>query len=218
MITALAKMFTLRPRFNRFIQGQRLYQKNDITMSFICKTKFEDDSNESLVLIKAEPNDNLITITNKIVNEIKNKRSGEIIESDNSVSNLAKIPYVLRVIVFKILRLLDYFGVNLSKLTSSDPSYSSCLVSNLGSINLPVMYHHLNNYGTNSCVITLGKVHKEEIIIEDNKKAIRDILEIGATVDERIADGFYFSKSVEILNKLVKDPELLLKDLSEKID
>ena len=80
------------------------------------------------------------------------------------------------------------------------------------------MYHHLNNYGTNSCVVTLGKVHKEELISKDNKKNICDIMEIGATVDERIADGFCFSKSVEILNKVVANPELLLKSMIEKVN
>lgn len=217
MICALAKMFTLRPKFNRFIQGQKIYQKNDITMSFVCKTKFDDDAPESLITIKVEPMDDLNSISQRIGIEIMKKRNGEVSESDYSAARLSKMPYIFRVLLFKILHILDYYGVNLSKLTSTDPSYSSCLVSNLGSIDLPVMYHHLNNYGTNSCVVTLGKIHKEEIIEKDGTRRICDIMEIGATVDERIADGFYFSNSVKILNEVVRNPKLLLKPLSEKV-
>lgn len=217
LITALAKMFVLRPKFNRFVQGQKLYERNEITFSFVCKTEFNDDAPEALITLKIDPNDNVDAISQKIFAEITKKRSGEITGSDYSVNALAKIPHFLRVIIFKILRLLDYCGVNLSKLTSSDPNYSSCLVSNLGSINLPVMYHHLNNYGTNSCVVTIGKLHKEEIIDKDGNKRICDIVEIGATVDERIADGFYFSKSVEILRNAAKNPEVLFEPLDSKI-
>ncbi|MDO5446026.1 MAG: 2-oxo acid dehydrogenase subunit E2 [Eubacteriales bacterium] len=217
IITALAKMFTLRPRFNRFIQGQRLYERKEITLSFICKTKFEDDSPESLIVVKALPEDTAATLGERMASEIRKKRAGEVSGSDNSVNRLAKIPFVLRALLFLILRLLDYFGADLSKLTSTDPNYSSVLVSNLGSIELPVMYHHLNNYGTTSCVVTLGKVHKEEIVMENGEKAMRDIVEIGATVDERIADGFYFAKSVKLLRKVISRPELLFRPLSEEV-
>lgn len=218
MITALAKMFTLRPRFNRFIQGQRLYERNDITLSFVCKTSFEDDSPESLIVIKALPEDTAVTIGRRMASEIKKKREGEVSGSDTSVNRLAKIPFLFRVALFRLLRLLDYAGADLSKLTATDPNYCSCLVSNLGSIDLPVMYHHLNNYGTTSCVVTLGMVHREEIIGESGEKSVRDILEVGATVDERIADGFYFSGSVKILNAVIARPELLFRPLAEKID
>lgn len=215
MITALAKMVTLRPKFNRFVQGQKLYQRNDITLSFVCKTKFEDDSPEALVVIKALPDDTAATISEKIASEIRKKREGEISGSDSAVNRLAKVPFALRVLLFRILRIVDYFGADLSKLTATDPNYCSVLVSNLGSIGLPAMYHHLNDYGTTSCVVTLGKLCKEEVPLPDGSKQLRDILEIGATVDERIADGFYFAKSVKLLNEFIARPELLWKPLSE---
>lgn len=218
MITALAKMIALRPRFNRFIQGQRLYQRKEITLSFVCKTKFEDDSPESLIVLKAFPEDTAATIGERMLSEIRKKREGEVSGSDSSVNFLAKVPFVFRGILFRALRLLDYCGANLSGLTSTDPNYCSVLVSNLGSIGLPVMYHHLNNYGTTSCVVTLGKARKEEVVMENGQKEIRDLLEIGATVDERIADGFYFAKSVRLLNHVVSHPELLFRPLCEEVE
>lgn len=218
VITALAKMVTLRPRFNRFVQGERLYQRNDITLSFVCKTKFEDDSPESLVVIKAFPEDTAATIGKRIWEEIKKKREGEVSGSDDSVNRLAKIPFGLRVLAFRLLRFVDRKGADLSKLTSTDPNYCSILVSNLGSIGLPAMYHHLNNYGTNSCVVTLGTLTKEEVIMPDGRKEVRDILPLGATVDERIADGFYFAKSVKLLKTVLAQPELLFRPLSEDVE
>ena len=38
---------------------------------------------------------------------------------------------------------------------------------------------------------------------------MREALRIGLTVDERIADGIYFAKSVMLVKKLLENPELL---------
>lgn len=109
-------------------------------------------------------------------------------------------------------------AVKTAALLRTDPNYCSVLISNLGSIGLPAMYHHLNDYGTTSFVVTLGKLHKEEVIAENGERELRDMLELGATVDERIADGFYFAKSVRLLNYVISWPELLWRPLSEEIE
>lgn len=217
MLTALAKMVTLRPGFNRFVQGQKLYQRKEITLSFVCKTKFEDDSPESLVTVKILPDDTAETIGERMLSEIRKKRGGEVSGSDSAVNRLAKVPFVLRVLLFRVLRLLDYCGADLSRLTSTDPNYCSVLVSNLGSIGLPAMYHHLNNYGTTSCVVTIGKLFREEVLTESGEKELRDMVELGATVDERIADGFYFGKSVKLLKYVISHPELLERPMAEEV-
>jgi hypothetical protein len=110
---------------------------------------------------------------------------------------------------------MDFWGKNPKFLTDGDPNYSSILVSNLGSIKCPAVYHHLNNYGTNSIMVTIGTLHKEEILMEDGHKEIRDVIHLGATLDERIADGFYFARSLKLIRHIFAHPELLEKPLGE---
>ena len=88
-------------------------------------------------------------------------------------------------------------------------------MSNLGSIKCPSVYHHLNNYGTNSFMCTIGTLHKEEVLMDDGHKEIRDIVEVGVTIDERIGDGFYFARSLKLLKYIFAHPELLEKPLAE---
>ena len=38
---------------------------------------------------------------------------------------------------------------------------------------------------------------------------MKDSVELGLTVDERIADGYYYAKSIRLLKKLLDNPELL---------
>ncbi|MCR4712017.1 MAG: hypothetical protein K5707_06905, partial [Clostridia bacterium] len=76
-------------------------------------------------------------------------------------------------------------------------------------IKCPAVYHHLNNYGTNSIMITIGTLHKEEVLMPDGHKEVRDVVDVGATLDERIADGFYFARSLKLIRYIFEHPEIL---------
>ena len=58
----------------------------------------------------------------------------------------------------------------------------------------------------------------ELVFDEDGNPSVRDMMSIGVTLDERIADGFYFARSLKLIKHLFKNPELLDKTLGEEID
>ena len=49
----------------------------------------------------------------------------------------------------------------------------------------------------------------------DGHKEIRDVIDFGATLDERIADGFYFARSFKLVQHIFSHPELLDRPLCE---
>ena len=116
------------------------------------------------------------------------------------------------------LNFLDRHGWVPESITKVDPNYCTVLLSNLGSIKCNAVYHHLNNFGNNSIVITIGEMHKAYKMNESGEMEARDVVNIGATLDERIADGFYFARSLKLVKHLFKNPELLDKKLSEVIE
>ena len=121
-------------------------------------------------------------------------------------------------IFMAIMRFLDNTGLMPKAFSSVDTNYVTVLLSNLGSIKCDAVYHHLNNFGTNGIVITIGEMHKEVMLDENNNPIIRDVVNIGATLDERIADGFYFARSLKLIKHLFKNPHLLDKTLGEEIE
>lgn len=214
MVAALAHMVKNRPKTNRFVQGRKMYARNKIRIGFICKVKKEDNAIDSLITYEAEDADNIVSVAEKVNREIsaarncsQNKAGGN--SSDALVEKLSHCPNFILRLIFGVLKTLDYTGADISFITKADINYCSVLVSNLGSVGMSSVYHHLNNYGTTSMVVTLGIIHKEEVIQPDGSKAIRDILDIGTTVDERVADGFYFAKSVHYLKEILAHPEIL---------
>lgn len=216
-ITGLARMVRERPLMNRFIQGRRFYERNEISLSFVCKRRFTDHADEALMVLVPKDTDTLDDISKKIVGDVIETRKSE--HSTGGVDSLldafAKIPRPILMLLIRIIRWLDFWGINPDFLTEGDPNYTTILCSNLGSIKCPSVYHHLSNYGTNSIMITIGTLHKEEVLMPDGSKEIRDIIDIGATLDERIADGFYFARSLKLIKHIFANPELLEKPIGE---
>ncbi len=216
-ITGMARMVKERPLMNRFIQGRRLYERNEISISFVAKRRFADGAEESLMVLKPKDDDTLDSISRKIYGDVQETRKSEHATGgiDQTLDTLAKLPRFLLIPIFKVIRLLDFWGLTPASMMEGDTHFTTILTSNLGSIKCPSVYHHLNNYGTNSIVITIGTLQKEEVLTAEGKKEIRDMIDIGATLDERIADGFYFVRSLKLIKHILAHPELLEKPIGE---
>ena len=116
---------------------------------------------------------------------------------------------MLKFIVVPLFKWLDRHDL-LPRSLADDLLYnSSVILSNLGSIKCGAIHHNLTNFGTNSAILTIGDIHKEQVVMPDGKVAIRDIVEFGINLDERIGDGVYFSKSVNLLDYILTHPETL---------
>ena len=121
-------------------------------------------------------------------------------------------------IFMAFMRFADNHGLMPKSFSRVDTNYAPVLLSNLGSIKCDAVYHHLNNFGTNGIVITIGEIHKELVLDSENQQTVRDIVNIGVTLDERIADGFYFARSLKLVKHLFRNPVLLDKTLGEEIE
>lgn len=217
LVLAVARMVRERPKMNRFVAGRRTYERDEITLSFVVKRRFADNGAESLMVYKAKDDDVIDTLSRKIVGDVKETRKSETSTGgiDATVESFAKIPRLLLMFVVRVIRWMDFWGVVPKALTEGDTNYTSVLLTNLGSIKCDAIYHHLNNYGTNSIVVSVGTIHKEELVMPDGHKEIRDVVNIGATVDERIGDGFYFARSLKLVKYIFAHPELLDRPLGE---
>ena len=211
ILTAACRMVMERPMLNRFIQGYRMYERYEISLAFVAKRRFADGSDEALMFLVPREDDDLDKISRRIVGDVGEMRKSEHSTGgvDAILDALAKLPRLLLMIIVRVVRWLDFWGVNPKALTDGDPNYATVFCSNLGSIRCPAVYHHLNNYGTNSIMATIGTIHKEEVLMPDGSKEVRDLVDIGVTLDERIADGFYFARSLKLVKHVFAHPEML---------
>lgn len=222
ILAALAKTIVLRPRMNRFYVGPKLYDRKDIVFSFVVKKQFEDDSHEALALVKIDPEsdlsplDQIYTKVKKFVFSVR-KENKQDKTSDIMDTLVTKLPSPILRFVFKVLHWLDFHGHYPSFLMTEDPYFSSVFVSNLGSIKMKANYHHLANWGTNSFFVIVGEKHKKAFPTEDGGVEWREVIDLGLTIDERIADGVYFAKSLKIFRELIANPKLLELSIKENL-
>jgi len=221
VLAALAKTIYLRPAMNRFLQGHRLYQRNDISFSFVVKRAFTDHAEEALVIMKMREDSDLSPIEQihtKVKKEVQgirreNKEGGTM----KVIGILNRIPRFLLRFVARILFWLEYHGWLPKALEKIDPYHSTCFVSNLGSIKMSASYHHLIDWGTNSFFVIIGEKHWKPVFNCDGSYEMREVLPLGFTIDERIADGFYFANSVKILRYIMAHPDILDEPFTQKI-
>lgn len=216
--TAISKVIYNRPYLNRFIVNGHFYDRNDVSVSYVAKTSFDDDSKELMQVLKIDDKDNIFSISDKISKRVKKTRNSSSSGTDDFVSLIGKMPKPIRAFVVWIFKFLDRHDLVPSSMTSEIIYYSSVVMSNIGSIgSKEAIYHNITDFGTNSILITMGKIYKKEIINDDGKKEIRDFCNFGITLDERIADGFYMIKSIQLLEYIIANPKLMEDDCNAKV-
>lgn len=218
LLTCMLKMLYLRPKMNYFIQNSNLYERYNKTASFVVKKQFADDGGEGLAFIIGEENDNIDSIHKKIENMVTSQRKGGSDKSTDFMNLFASMPRFLGKFIVHIIMFLDKKGICPSSLVESDPYYTSIVITNLGSIKLHSGYHHLTNWGTNSLFVAMGEIKDRPFIDENGNAIMKKSIDLGLTIDERIADGFYYSKSVKLLKYLLENPNELEKTLNTEVD
>ena len=210
-VMAIGKTFYNRPRLNYFVANRHVFEHNDVVISFVAKVTFEDESEQMMIMIPIEPEDTLETVSLKIKEKVsrirskKDKKEG----ANNAIDTLGKLPNIIRVPLMGLFKWLDQKGKLPTSLVKDNLYYSSIIVSNLGSIKCGAIYHNINDFGTCSSLATMGEIKKEEIITSDGKRELRDLCEFGINFDERVADGYYFAKSIKMIQYIFDHPELL---------
>lgn len=207
---AVSKAFVLRPKMNRFVCNNKLYQKKEITVAFTVKKKFSDKSEEGLANFKFDPKDTMDSYHEKIMNVIHETKRDDVADTSTGAMDIvAKFPQWLINLIGKTVLWLGKHGWAPQSLIGSDPNHSSIMLANLGSIGLECGYHHLVNWGTNSCFVVIGKKYMKMEYREDGTPDLHEVVPVGITLDERIADGFYYSGTMALVKELLAHPDLL---------
>ena len=218
IVTAILKTVTLRPKMNRFIANCNTYERNEVSASFVIKKEFKDDGGEGLAFIHSRGEHTVDDIHNMIRGEMDRYRSGSSGSTEDAMEFFNHLPRFLGKFLVRLIMILDRHGKVPQSLISEDPYYSSVVLTNLGSIRLRSGYHHLTNWGTNSIFLSIGEKKKRPFYDRNGEMSIRESIDIGFTIDERLADGYYYSRTIRLFKRLMEHPELLEAPLSQAVE
>ena len=217
VVAALDKTITLRPKLNRFIVNSNFYQRNEVSAAFVVKKQFSDKGAEALAFLHSKEDFTVEDVHEYIRSQVQACRGEKADSSTENMDILNKLPRWLGKTAVKFIMWLDKHGWVPADMVATDPYYSSVVLSNLGSIKLKCGYHHLTNWGTCSVFCIIGEKKMSPFYDADGSVTMRETLDLGLTIDERLADGYYYSKSIRLLKYLLEHPEELEKPLKEEV-
>ncbi len=211
-LAAMLRTITLRPHLNRFIMNYSTWQRSELSLNFVVKEDYTDEAPERSAVLYFEPTMIFPEIAAIVNDTITRSRSGsEDNQTDSAIEFFLRFPiWILRLLV-SFIRFLDVKGVAPKALRDADGLHVTAFVANLGSINLAGSpHHHLYEWGTTSIFVTMGMLRRRRVTDANGERTIVDSMDIGVTVDERISEGFYFIKSMEMLQHYLNKPQLLM--------
>jgi len=209
ILYAALRAMAQRPRMNRFVSGCRFYQRNRISFNFVAKRELTDDGEEINVTMSFSPFLTLEAFCKKIDDYIFSLKEGASNSSEKINSFVANMPRFLIKFIFWGFRFLDYHNALPKKAIDSLPFFSSIFFTFVGSVGIDAPLHHNFEIGNGSIFCAIGKLRKENILKKDGTIETRDKIKITYTYDDRITDGIYCARSIDLMRNYSENPEKL---------
>lgn len=210
IIAALVRLLSMRPRLNRFVLQGRLFEHNGITVAFNVKKKLDDDAEETTVKVDFDGSETIFEVNDRLNAAIRHNVKVPVSNSTDTVTKVfSYVPNSMLHGIINICKYLDKINLMPKKLIEASPFHCSFYLTNLKSLKASYVYHHLYEFGTNSTFISMGKA--QTVLEPDKKEFARNarVMTLGITVDERICDGFYLTKSFRELEKIFENLSVL---------
>ena len=209
VFATVVRLIAERPKLNRFALNGRLYARNKITLAITIKKSLTDEGDETTVKVDFDGTENLFEVREKLQTAIAaNKDEDAENGTDKVAGTLAKIPTGILKAAVGFLKFLDKHGYLPKAIIEISPFHTSAVVTNVGSIGIDSIYHHIYNFGTTSMFLAIGK-KKKSYVLEDEELVQEKRINIAFVGDERICDGHYYAASFRSVARYLTHPELL---------
>jgi len=210
IVAAYLRVLCDHPALNRFISGQRIYHRNEILLSMMVKKEISLNAQESAIKPAFEITDTSYDVYKKMQAEIEKAiTAGDSNHFDNVARTVVQMPTLILKAFIDILKLIDYFGIFPKVLYKASPFHATLFITNLGSLGIPPIYHHLYNFGDLPVFIAFGKIQRKNEINDNGETVTKKYIGYKVVCDERIADGHYYADAFKQFSKILAHPEEL---------
>ncbi len=210
MIAAYIRLVSMLPGLNRFVAGRRIYAANDITVVMTIKRALTIDASETSIKVHFEPTDTIFDVYRKMNEKIEEVKASEEHNNTEDVADaLSRLPRFILRFVLMILRIMDYFGWLPESLVEASPFHGSLIVTDLGSLRIKPVFHHIYNFGTLPAFIAFGAKHHVYELDRHGNMVDRKYVDCKFTIDERTADGHYWAQAFQAWRYIFQHREIL---------
>lgn len=210
-IAGAVRLIALRPQLNRFVVHGKIYARNEIWVSFMVHQTLKDDSAGTCIKLCFKGDETIDEIADKIDEAIARERNKAKTKNSTDVltAKIMSLPGFLIRGAVNFLMFLDKHGLLPKSVIDASPFHTSFFITNMKSLGISPIYHHVYEFGTTGIFIALGKEKRVPCVASDD--SIYDGKRVGVNVvtDERFCDGLYFARSFRMFLKMMANPEVL---------
>lgn len=210
ILAAYVRMVSQRPGVNRFINGQKIYARNNIEIVMAVKKEMSLQGQDTMIKVVFPPDatiDEVYALFNHAVEEAT-QTAGETF-FDKVAKILIAFPGLILRFLVGLLFFLDYFGWLPRILTGVSPFHGSMIITSMGSLGIKPIYHHIYDFGNLPVFLSYGTKYSVNTIDRDGVVHRRRFIDIKAVTDERICDGYYYASALKMLKRLIQSPDVL---------
>ena len=210
MLAAYVRAVSQRPAINRFVSGQKIFARNDISVVMVVKRSMRRDAEDTCIKAHFEPTDTIYDVYRKFNALVEaNKTEAEHNSFDKLNRLLVMIPGLLCRWTVKFLNFLDYFGLLPKKILELSPFHGSMIITSMGSLGIKPIYHHIYDFGNLPLFISYGAKRCTVAVDKEGNVRRKKIIDIKVVTDERICDGYYYASAFKYIKRYIENPALL---------
>ncbi|MBR3586370.1 MAG: hypothetical protein IKO00_10140 [Oscillospiraceae bacterium] len=219
LIAAYIRGISRMPGINRFVVGRRIYARNNIEVVMTVKRALSIDATETTIKVVFEPTDTILDVYRKMNEKIDEIKSSEENNGTEDVADLiARLPRFLIRFALTVLRVMDYFGWIPQSLLNVSPFHGSMIITDLGSLRIGPIYHHIYNFGTLPAFIAFGAKRHAYELNRRGEMVDRKYVDCKFVLDEGIVDGHYWAQMLLAYRYMFEHPEILLSPPSKVVE
>lgn len=209
VLAAYVRTVAKYPALNRFIAGQRIYSRGeDIAVCMTVKKELTVSAPDSLIKVHLHPGDTAAEVYRKFNEKLEEAKKEMETTADSTVAAFMMLPGLVLKFGIWMLKALDYFGLVPRFLLEVSPFHGSVYFTNMGSLGIKPVYHHLYDFGTVPVFCAYGRKRRAEEI-KNGEIVQRKYLDMKFNLDERICDGFYYASVIKYFLRLLSCPDVL---------
>ena len=210
IIAAYVRAVSMLPGINRFVAGRRIYAHNNIEVVMTVKRELSIDATETTIKVRFQPTDTIFDVYRKMNEKISEiKDSDENNGTEDFAETAASLPRFLLRAAIGVLRIMDYFGWLPEKLTDVSPFHGSMIITDMGSLRIGPVYHHIYNFGTLPVFIAFGAKRHAYEINRHGKVVDNKYVDTKMVIDEGIVDGHYYAQLLRAFRYMFEHPEIV---------
>ncbi len=210
LIACHIRVISMLPGVNRFIAGRRVYAHNDISIVMTVKHSMSVDATETTIKVHFQPTDTIFDVYRKMNEKIEEIKTAEEDNNTEEVAGFfAKFPRFLLRFALTIVRIMDYFGWLPDSIVEASPFHGSMIITDLGSLRIGPVYHHIYNFGTLPVFIAFGSKYRKYEISKKRELVENKYIDTKMVIDEGIVDGHYYAQLLQAYRYMFQHPEIL---------